>query len=277
MSKYLNSEHVCSAFTRLSSRNNTGKTHMERTSILMYFLAVDATCKHFGVDVLDLDPVSLEGKNYRKHMELEFVKLVLVENTSTGPKQVIQLGKIDVSGTSPEKRISSNFFTVPLKKASGQVDPYYYPRRPAAPILKMGPAATGRKWGIGYHDDWKLNFLALLTEIKSPTPLMDLAIFVCRSCAFEDSTVDFILAFREQLKKRFTDKIVDFWMHRIAKEKVLARPIDNLFSDHYSSFVTTYKEGPTSTKRYDQMKKSELIDLIHQLESKLRTAEKPVN
>ena len=172
MAKYLNSELVCKSFERLSSQITTGKSHLERTSVLMVFFAVNAACKNLDVDSLDLNPATLQGRNTRKSVELEFTKLVLVGNTHGGIKQVIELGKIDEDGTSPEKRISSNFLTVPLKRASDQTAPYYYPRRPKAPLLKMGPAATGRKWGIDYHDDWMSNFFVMLTTIKSPNSIV---------------------------------------------------------------------------------------------------------
>ena len=269
MSKYLNPELIRRAFERLSSRNIAGKVHLERTSVLMYFLSFDATCKHFNVNNLDLNPETLEGKHNRKQLELEFTKLVLVGNTHDGLKQVIELGKIDEAGNSPEKRISSNFLTVPLKKASGQVEPYYYPRRPKAPVLKMGPAATGKKWGVGYHDSWMSNFLALQTSIKSATPSLDLAVFVCRDCALDDGVNDLANALGDQLEKRFTKDMASFWVSRIVKERVLARHIDAPFVSHYSSFLGTHKAAAPA-KRYEQMNKSELIERIRQLESMLK-------
>lgn len=273
MSKYINKELICKAFERLSSRNTTGKSHLERTSALMYFLSVDASFKHFGVSSLDLNPESLEGKNSRKQVELEFTRLVLVGNTHDGVKQVVELGKIDEGGTHPEKRISSNFLTVPLKKASDQTALYYYPRRPKAPLFKMGFAATGKQWGIGYHDNWMSNFLVMLSTIKSPTPSSDLAVFVCRDCTLDDGVVDLFSALGEQLKKRFTKNMADFWIQRIEKEKILARYIEVPFADHHEPFASFYRQGAALVKRYEQMKKSELIDRIHQLESMLGTTD----
>lgn len=78
---------------------------------------------NFDVADLDLNPDSLEGKDNRKQVEVEYTKTDLLEKTRDDFKQVTELGKIDVGGTTPEKRISSNFFTVPLKKASGQKEP----------------------------------------------------------------------------------------------------------------------------------------------------------
>ena len=246
---------------------------MERTSALMYFLSIDAAFKHFGVSILGLNPDSLEGKNSRKHVELEFTRLVLVGKSPSGVRQVTELGKIEEAGIHPEKRISSNFLTVPLKKASNQATPFYYPNRPKHPLFEMGLAATGKKWGIGFHNNWMLNFLAILTTIKGSTPLLDLAVFVCRDCAIDDGTADIITALEEQLKKRFTRNLADFWIQRIKKEKVMARDIDVPFADHHAPFASFYKQAPTPVKQYGQMEKSELIDRIHQLESMLATTD----
>lgn len=273
MAKYLSQELVCKSFERLASRNTIGKTHMERTSALMYFLAVDAAFKHFGVSSLDLNPEILEGKNSRKQVELEFTRLVLVGNSHGGVRQVTELGKIEEAGTHPEKRISSNFLTVPLKKASNQTSPFYYPSRPKHPLFKMGLAATGKQWGVSFHDNWMSNFLAILTTIKGSTPSLDLAVFVCRDSAVDDGATDIFTALEEQLKKRFTRNLADFWIQRIEKEKVMARGVEVPFAEHHAPFASFYKQASAPVKRYEQMKKSELIDRIHQLESMLGTTD----
>ncbi len=266
MAKYLNTDMVSRSFKRLSSRKKAGKTHLERTSVLMYFLAFDAACKYFDAGALDLNPDSLDGKNNRKQVEVEYTKLILLEKTSDVFKQVTELGKICVGGTTPEKRISSNFFTVPLKKASEQKEPYFYPKRPATPLLKMGPAATGKPWGITYGDDWASNLPLLISEIKESTPFLDLAFFVCRDCGFDDKFNDGISAVSDQLQKRFTKKLADFWVTRIDKEKVLAKHLDSPFADHHSYFVRSYAEDAGEINGYEKMKKSELIERIKYLE-----------
>lgn len=266
MSKYLSQEFVCKSFERLSSRNKTGKTHMERTSALMYFLSIDAAFNHFNVSILDLNPDSLDGKNSRKQVELEFTRLVLVGNSDRGVRQVTELGKIEDAGTHPEKRISSNFLTVPLKKASNQTTPYYYPNRPKHPLFKMGLAATGKQWGISLHDNWMLNFLAILTTIKGSTPLLDLAVFVCRDCVIDDVTTDIFTALEEQLNKRFTKKLAEFWILRMEKERAMPRGVEIPFAGYHAPFASIYKRATTSVKQYAQMNKHELIARIHHLE-----------
>jgi hypothetical protein len=271
MAKYLSQELVCKSFERLSSRNNTGKTHLERTSALMYFLSVDAAFKHFDVSVLDLNPDSLEGKNNRKQVELEFTRLVLVGNSHDGVSQVTELGKIDEGGTHPEKRISSNFLTVPLKKASNQTTPFLYPNRPKCPLFKMGLTATGKKWGVIFHESWMTNFLAIMTSIKGSTPALDLAVFVCRDAAIDDEASDIFVALEQNLRKRFSKNLADFWIQRIEREKAMHRSVEVAFTDHHASFAGVYKQASASKKEYTQMTTSELIARIHQLESMLAT------
>lgn len=270
MTKYLSHELVGRSFERLSSRNIGGKTHMERTSALMYFLAVDAALRHFELTSLDLNPDSLEGRNSRKQVELEFIRLVLVGNSQGGVRQVTELGKIEEAGTHPEKRISSNFLTVPLKKASDQAEPFYYPNRPKCPLFKMGLAATGKKWGLSYHENWMQNFLSILTTIRGSTPTLDLAVFVSRDCVIEDSVADVFTALKQQLSKRFTSNLSNFLIQRIEKERVLAPDFSSSFSGSHVPFADFYKKSPVKIKKYSEMNKSELIERIRQLESTLK-------
>ena len=81
-------------------------------------------------------------------------------------------------------RISSNFFTVPLKKGSQSAKVYFYPNRPV-PVLKLGQVATGITWGISYFEDWIKNLPELLVDVKSSSPFTDLAVFVLKDFNFD--------------------------------------------------------------------------------------------
>jgi hypothetical protein len=177
---FLSTELVSKCFQRLSARERGGKKHLERTSALLYFLAFDATCKFFEVDALDFTPETLIGKNHRRQFELEFVRLAVLERNQDQLKQVTEFGKIDINGTIPEQRISSNFFSVPVKKASTRTDAALYPNRPKAPVLSMGVFATGKPWGVTLYEKWQTNLPKLLSEIRYSTPNIDLAIFAVR-------------------------------------------------------------------------------------------------
>ena len=67
--------------------------------------------------------------------------------------------------------------------------------------------------------------------------------------------------------------MAEFWVNRMEKERVMARCAEPYFADHYVSFAVSYKQGPASAKRYEQMKKAELIERIYQLESMLAATE----
>lgn len=221
---YLNQVLVESSFKRLSPRKDIGKTALERTSALMYFLAFDAAVNKNGSSPLNLEPKNFEGETNRKTIVLEFVRLVLLKPSKTGKtRQVYILGKIENDGTPPEKRISSNFLTVPLKEASQASKAFLYPRRPPAPVLKMGPVATGLPWGIGYSDSWQESLPKILSETKSNSPFTDLAIFILRDSTFKSENPNFIDCLIENLGNRFTEGLVSFWAKRIKAEKTFAK------------------------------------------------------
>lgn len=138
---FFSAGQVSKSFSRLKGRKRTDgkttKTHLEKTSALMCFLAFDATCKITQSEKLDLNPTSDHGKKIRGLIAAEFSKLVLLTGESDNKLQFIELGKVVQQNKSPEVRFSSNFLTVPLKKASEQAAPYSYPNRPRnAEVLK---------------------------------------------------------------------------------------------------------------------------------------------
>ncbi len=271
---YINTQLIECSFKRLSPRKSTGKTALERTSALMYFLAFDATVKKNGHSILDMEPKSFQGKNNRNDMELEFVRLVQLKTTENGTtRQVSVLGKIETSDKSPEKRISSNFFTVPLKKASRSSEAFLYPGRPPAPVLKMGNTATGLVWGIGYNEGWQDNLPQLLSEAKSNTPFTDLAIFVLRDSTLQPDS-DFRAALVEGLKNRFTPEFSSFWAKRLDAEKIFAKHIDNPYQNCPPSAFADADPPPTQSQSSVSdilltFSPEELIDRITYLEKLL--------
>ncbi|HEX9980775.1 MAG TPA: hypothetical protein VGB50_09455 [Flavobacterium sp.] len=210
---------------------------MERTSALMYFLAFDAVSKTQGQGPVDFDPNSQYGRDNRKLIELEFTKLVLLNKAPGKIIQVSELGKIDCTSKDPEKRISSNFLTVPLKQASDQATQFTYPKRPPTPLMKLGQAATGLKWGIDYFDNWQVNLPKLFSDIKQSTPFTDLAIFICRDAFFENDPNDYISAIGQIISTRFSAGLAKFWIELIEKEKVFARHVSLPSSIHHEPFA----------------------------------------
>jgi hypothetical protein len=267
MAKYLNPLLVQESFGRLASKSGEGKAHLERTSAVLYFLAFDAACNRTQRFELDFDPDRLEGKNNRKLLELEFAKLVLLDTEHGQPIQFSEFGKIDAANIAPEKRISANFLTVPLKKATSQSDPYYYPKRPNAPLLKMGAVATQKKWGMARHEDFERNLFIIMSTARSSTPAYDLCVLIFRDSTFPVSQYDIFSGLSEQLEKKFTPDVAALLRKRIDKEKVLIKSEHAAFVEHYSNFVKAIKNNRSVDDRYQSMSKHELIAIIQELET----------
>lgn len=267
MSKFLNPSLVLESFERLASKSEGGKAHLERTSAILYFLAFDAACHSTQKNELDLDPDRLDGKNNRKQLELEFTKLVLLDSEHGQPIQFLEFGKIDSANITPEKRISANFLTVPLKKATTESQPFNYPNRPRAPLLKLGTVATKKKWGIARHEDYEKNLFVVLSTARSSTPAYDLAVLIFRDSAFQSTQQDIYSGLNDQLEKKFTPGVATLFKKRIDKEKVLIRSKHSAFVDHYSNFIKAEKKKASPVDRFENMPREELIAKIHELEA----------
>jgi hypothetical protein len=227
---------------------------MERTSSLMYFLSFDGVSKKRGQRRLDFDPDKNEGKKNRKLIELEFLKLVLIDNKGGKISQVCELGKVSKGSQSPEKRLSSNFLTVPLKKASLQTEPYYYPRRPSAPLIKMGLSATGINWGMERHDEWRKNLPKFFSEIRTSTVFTDLAIFVMRDMPIlRPEIAGYVRPLAELLIGRYSEDLSNFWIDQIKKEQVLVKHIEDPFSDSYESFLGKFEQSRNQSNAVDSI------------------------
>lgn len=262
MSFYINSNQVLTSFKRLASRDAEGKLALERTSALMYFLAFDAASKKAEQSCLDLNPERTTGKNNRKSMEFEFTRLVLIGKDREKTLQISELGKFSSQKTPPEKRISSNFFTVPLKKASEQAEPFYYPGRPAH-LLQMGKAATGIKWGMRFHDDWRENLPKFLVQITGSTAFTDLAFVAVRDEALPPSaTKNYLEALEFLLKERHSSELAGFWIDRLKKEKVWAQ-ISEPFSDTYEPLAKKIPVG--SSAKVDEESTRRHIEYLEKL------------
>ena len=269
---YFSEEQISLSFKRLASRKqadgNKTKTHLERTSVLMCFLAFDARCKSLRTNRLDMNPDRPEGKANRDGIALEFSKLVLLDNSPQKLLQVLELGKVSGGGKNPADRLSSNFLTVPLKKATEQQGDFFYPKRPpSSPMIKLGLTATGLKWGMEYHSDWPTSFPKLLSEIKESTPFTDLAIFIMRDTSLNGK--DYIEALSESLYARFSEKLATFWNEKIKKEKMLAKHIlINPFSSTHQAFAKSTQF--TSINCFDGITRDKLLEHVLHLESLLK-------
>ena len=173
----------------------------------------------------------------------------------------------------PKDRISSNFFTVPVKKATESTTAYYYPHRPKKPLLKIGKAATGIEWGIDYHTDWRDNLPQFITEVKSNTPFTDLAIFIFRHERLPEGHDNVRDALCSVMQERFGEGLVEFLSRRMDAEKIFFKHGDDPFSAVYQDSLTespfSAVGGVSNRDELQTLDKTVLVDRVVYLESLL--------
>ena len=253
----LHPELIARSFERLRPIVPEGKKTGERTSALFYFLSANATSKEIGSNLIDLDPDSSRGEVNRGKIALQFAKLSLLSNTHTGViRHVSELGSVGVGGTDPVKRISSNFLTVSLKKATLSREPDGYPKRPPAPLLSMGGVATGHKWGIQKHANWQTNLPKFLTELRTNTPFTDLAVFVCRNERFPKCPDTLEEGLVVSLGEKFTKSLADWWVGRIGLESKLFQSPGDAFTDKlHRPLAGIGERRPSASQSVDELSK----------------------
>jgi len=266
--RYLNEQLVKESFLRLRETKPGGKKGLERTSALATFLAFDALLKRTGVTApIDLDPEDSIGKNNRDILSREFSKLLLIKNVRSSSCHVLNLGVITVSKTSPEKRFSGNFLTVPLKGATNGNKESAYPNRPK-PILFLGQKATGITWGMDFHPDWKENLPVFLSDRKSKTPFHDLACFVLRQRGFISEAEMLQDGLSDGLSEIYTKELCDYWRLKLSREKpYVVRAEYPPFQDNVSTAFDDYSWAEC----VDRSKKTDILtDRINYLEGLLK-------
>lgn len=266
-------EQVKSSFIRLRQNIVEGKSGVERTSALMYFLAYDAV----GGDQapITLDPNTAAGRANRDELTREYCRLVTVR--VIGPREIwsiTDLGLVTRNGNTPAKRISSNFLTVPLKKASHRSSVVAYPNRPR-PLLNLGNGLGVGGWGIAPHPAWKTNLPVFLSERITKWPFTDLAIFVLRDSDFTRRT-SLQETIESLLSDRFSIPLSSFWIEQIGREFKYRsfEPSDPWVRSNYHK-VFEDKEWITSISNEDEV--SLLDDRVHQLETRISYLEEKLD
>lgn len=218
---WFSAEVVRGSFGRLRMNLVEGKIGVERTSALFYFLAFDAS--HKSQTPLSFDPDTIVGRQNREAFSTEYCKLATLKTLGCGKFLCTEdLGLVTQNGTSPVKRVSSNFLTVPVKKGSQRTLPLDYPKRPL-PLLVLGPGLVSSKWGVGAHPDWQVNLHKFLSEKITRTPFTDLAVFVLRDDKLlGDGSFDNALSVG--LANRFSTELSDFWSRQVIRESRTFRP-----------------------------------------------------
>lgn len=260
---YLDSDFVKGAFSRLRSNAKGGKSHQEKTSALMFFLAFAALSQKKNSSSLAFPPKS----HARRELENEFRRLVALEHDA----QVVALGAVEYAyPKSPECRLESNFLTTQLKKASMAVSAMDYPKRPK-PLLLIGKVDSSTDWGMVAHPDWRENFPAFFSDTISNTPFTDLSIFIFK---YDDFGVnrDVWCAIFEKLAEKYPKCVADFFIQKIQAERVFAKHLKKpAFDETREDLASAFGENlPVSCSREDALRarnKDLLIQHILRLEA----------
>lgn len=268
---YLSHTLVLESFKRLRTNavnGKRGKTPMERTSSLMIMLAADAVAKKLGVETLNLDFAKPDGKQTRLELGLQYSKFVTVSNSSDNACQsVYELGFVKIGGKNPEQRMSSNFMTTQLVDATKSETPYEYPHRPA-PLLYLGKAATGMRYGIQLHPKWQDGIALHLADVASNTPFSDLAMFCMRFTDFpQKQTITETLC--AMLHETFSKEVADFWMNKVSVEKMFAKHLrtDDFMEPKLVDSLATMNNTQSRRKELMKLDKEQLVELLIRLET----------
>jgi hypothetical protein len=273
---YLSDATVPTALGRLRRIDPRGKTGTERTSALMYFLAYDKLVRKGNYStskkvVIDFDPSTVKGRLNRQMFTANYCALVTVSDMPS--RQIATLGDVSNDPKSPEKRVSGNFLTVPLKKGTTASGPVHYPSRPA-PLLTLGSAGTGRPWGVMRHPDWKANLAQFLSDTGSKTPFTDLAIVVLRDSDLgEDSSSSSLARIKAAIALRFTTEISADWGKRISSEslktssfpKIDFQPTRSKSLETFGSSSRTDGKSPTPAKLQKRIRYLEKVLRMHRV------------
>jgi hypothetical protein len=141
-----------------------GKTNLERLNSLSYWMAIDRVLRIQNESQLDLNPRSLEGEVNRNLLRIEFASIS--ELCRHAGASVVW----KIPGVSAEvvvdaaKRISSNFLTTPVKRASAS-GPSKWPRRPQGKALvELGLGADC--WTLASSENAVCNIPAYLSHCR---------------------------------------------------------------------------------------------------------------
>ncbi|OMF56537.1 MoxR family ATPase [Paenibacillus sp. FSL R5-0766] len=155
-----------------------GKLGRETTSGLAYFFSLDRLQKKLGLEIIDLHPESADRQEF---ISMFIETLMVGRDEQNNELQATSLGFIEVGASSLEKKVSSNFLTVPVKKGSRQQELLPYPGRPG-PLVNLGlDTGIHGKWGITKNPEWKDNFLKFINRRLCGSNTFPLIVFLLRN------------------------------------------------------------------------------------------------
>lgn len=209
---------------RLPAEQKSGKMNLERTTAIGVFLSMDMTQKYLLTLIVDLDPEyqGEDGATPRQIMTAKYVDLFRPSQSPEDNSLVVrELGFTHVDGVDGRNFLklafSSNFLTVPLKKASISASPRPYPGRPF-PLITLGVGPE--KWGAEKHPDWKINLLKFIENRDCGEDFFPLIVYLLR---YQDLgpyiSSDFPNGLRSALSEFFTEELSDYLVSNSSADK----------------------------------------------------------
>ncbi|WP_179091831.1 AAA family ATPase [Paenibacillus borealis] len=226
---YFSNQTFRTYYQMLQPRDRGGKLGRETTSGLAYFFSLDRLQRTLGSEIIDLHPESEERHEF---IDMFVETLLIGFDEDNRELQASNLGFVEIVENSLEKKVSSNFLTVPVKKGSRQQDLLPYPGRPG-PLVNLGVLTTTHdKWGITKNPDWKENFPKFINRRICGEDTFPLIVFLLRDKALvnlESNDAQVIL--ESSLKDFITDETAEFLVSlaEVPEEWGTA----NFFSENY--------------------------------------------
>ncbi len=187
-------------------KRSEGKTGMERTSILATFLAFDRLERDLSAASIDLSDGTI-ARNLIKNYYHDCLTMGELHGT---PYEVVDFGWIQEAGTRQlASRLSSNFLTTGLKRASELANPSDWPRRPKAPLLQLGLPLEGKRWGVAKHPDWMTNLETVYGDRICELNTFPLILFLLRHIELEFFD-DPLLFLKNGLSTIYTPNLVEW-------------------------------------------------------------------
>jgi len=273
MTKYLNEELVKNAFDNLRAKGD-GKLNHERSTAIFVALSFNAISHKTNEQVLDLSPDSDLGKYHRDLFKAQYEELVAIESGKQQKKykQIWEFGVVKESSKSPSVKLSSNFLTTRLKKASTMMTALEYPGRPkGVPLLLLGEEGSGVSYKAKHTKNWFQNIPTVLRHAPTKTPLIDLALLVFRDVELTDAKTpkDNL---QTMIATRFTQDFSEWWIERLEKELIFRTDRKCLEKRSYrkQKTITFDVEVIPDSERLRKKSRKELVDIILRLQKEIR-------
>ncbi len=193
-------------------KRTEGKTGMERTSILATFLSFDRLERDLSAASIDLS----DGTIARNLIKDYYHDCLTMGELHGKPYEVVDFGWIQDAGTRQlASRLSSNFLTTGLKRASELANPSDWPRRPKAPLLQLGLPLEGKRWGVAKHPDWMTNLETVFGDRICGLNTFPLIVFLLRHQELEFID-DPLLLLKNGLSTIYTPDLVEWLVSHAA-------------------------------------------------------------